>query len=120
MNTAGRLLSTTRTAVGAGSWLAPGSSWALFGLGPGSEVDGSTGTATRLFAARELALGVGLHHPDREVRRALLRAGVAIDLVDLVASLIGVRRGSPRRSLVGVTAGAVFFAALGAAALREE
>lgn len=120
------LLSYSRAAVGVGTWAAPSASWRLFGLGdlapsgPVATAAGSAEVMTRLFAARDLVLGAGLRHPSPDVRRAVLQAGIAMDLVDATASVIGVRRGAPARSLVGVTAGALLLAALGAAALRDE
>ncbi len=110
-----------RMAVGAGTWLTPAGSMRLFGLGrmpAGSAA--SVALVGRLFAARELALGLAVHQPDPGLRRAALQAGVVIDSVDAIASLISVRSGAPRAVLVGGALGAATFAALGVVALREN
>lgn len=114
------LMSASRAAVGASTWLAPGPSWRTFGLGSLSEAGPSAGVVSRLFGVRDLALGLGVRHPDPAVRRAVLQAGVAIDSIDVVASLVGVRRGAPKATLLGVAAGAAVFVVLGTIALVEE
>ncbi|MCW2816043.1 MAG: hypothetical protein JWN84_3498 [Nocardioides sp.] len=120
MSAALTVLSGARTAVGVGGWVAPGTAWRTFGLGALPEALPSAAVMSRLFAVRDLAFGLGLRHPEPAVRRAVLQAGIAIDAVDVVASVVGVRRGAPRASLLGVTAGAAFFVVLGAVALGEE
>ena len=112
-------LATLRTGVGIGSWLAPTTSWRTFGMGAMTG-DGSSALMTRLFAVRDLALGLAVARSRAETRKTVLRIGVAVDLTDAVAALVAVTRdGAPRASLVGVGAGALFFAALGArAAMR--
>ena len=120
MSVALAVLSGARTAVGVGGWLAPRTSWQAFGLGECPADLPSAVVVNRLFAVRDLAFGLGLRHPDPAVRRAVLQAGIAIDAVDVVASAVGVRRGAPRASLLGVTAGAALFVVLGAVALGEE
>ncbi len=114
------LMSASRAAVGAGTWLAPGPSWRTFGLGSLADAGPSAGIISRLFGARELALALGVRHPDPAVRRVVLQAGVAIDSIDVAASLIGLRNGAPRATLLGVAAGAATFVVLGAIALAEE
>jgi hypothetical protein len=74
---------------------------------------------SRLFAVRDLALGLAVRHPRAEVRRAALQLGVAVDAVDVTASLIAARKGAPAASLVGVGVGAAFFVGLGLAALAD-
>lgn len=112
-------LALLRTGVGLGSWLSPTLSWRAFGLGPGG-ADPSAGAVTRLFGMRDLAMGLALRHPDPAVRAAVLRAGVCIDGVDVVAGLVAVRSGAPRGVLVGVAAGAALFVALGALGLQDD
>lgn len=111
-------LCVLRTGVGVGTWLAPGPSGRLFGLGPAmASPDGAL--VGRLFAVRDLVLAQALRHPDREVQRLALQAGLAIDAVDAVASVLAALRGGRRAGLVGVGCGALVFVALGAASLRE-
>lgn len=117
------VLSATRAAVGVATWLAPGASWRTFGLGrldAAGTAAPSAGVISRLFGVRDIALGLGLRHPDPQIRRVILRVGIAIDVVDTVASLLGVRAGAPKASLVGVAAGAALLGALGAIALAVE
>lgn len=110
------LMSVLRMFAGGFTWASPALSSRLFGLGkiaPG----GSPGLVARLFGVRDLVLGAGLHHPNPAVRKAVLQAGVACDSADIVASLIAVRAGAPKTTLLGATAGAALFVGLGAAAL---
>ena len=115
----GAVLSVLRGLVGAGTWASPASSWRTFGLGelhddPAAELIG------RLFGVRDLALAQGARHREPAVRRAALRAGVLCDSVDVVATLIALRRGAPKASGLLVGGGAALFAALGASALAGE
>lgn len=116
------VLGGTRAAVGVLAWAAPGRTMRLTGLGPAAagaaDAAASAGVVTRLFSSRDLALGWALLQPDPGVRTTALRVGLAVDLVDAAASVLGVRRGAHRASLVGVAAGALLLAALGAAALQ--
>ena len=108
----------TRTAVGAGMWLAPGRSARLFGLGPALD-QADPALVGRLFGVRDIALAQALRHPDPQLRRQALRLGVAVDTVDVVASLVAALRGGRRSGLVGVGAGALLFACTGLVALRD-
>ena len=110
-------LAALRSAVGLGSWLCPSLTWRTFGLGtPG---DPRATVITRLFGIRELALAQAVRHPSPEVRRAALQAGVAVDAIDIVASLVAIRRGAPKVILLTFVAGAALFVGLGAAGLAE-
>lgn len=111
-------LSVLRSTAGLVSWVSPAHSWRAFGLGPMRE-PGSAGVATRLFGVRDLALGMALHHPSSEVRKAAVTAGVGIDALDVAASVLGRRAGAPAASLFGVAAGATLFVALGVTVLAE-
>jgi hypothetical protein len=112
-------LSFLRTAVGVGTWAAPRLSGATFGLGPALAPPDSA-LIGRLFAVRELALAQALRHPDAQVQRAALHAGLVVDTVDAAASLIAAARGGRSTGLVGVGAGALLFVAIGALASRAE
>ena len=118
VGSAAAVLSFLRCLVGAGTWVRPSASYKTFGLwaleDPSAELVG------RLFGVRDLALGYAARHRNVEVRHAALRAGVACDSVDVVATLIALRRGAPRASGVLVGGGAALFAALGLAALNQD
>ena len=111
-------MSVLRIFAGAISWASPGHASKLFGVGS-APPDARTGLLSRLFGVRDLALGLAVRHPNADVRRTALQAGVAIDSADIVASLIAVRAGAPRTSLLGVAAGAALFVGLGIAGLAD-
>ena len=113
------VLSTLRSLVGTGTWISPSRSLRTFGLGEQGN-DPSGELIGRLFGVRDLALGQAARHPGGDVRRAALRAGVLCDSVDMVASLLAVRRGAPRVSGALVGGGAALFAVLGVLALAGE
>ena len=85
-------LSVLRSLVGVVTWLNPLHGGRAFGLGRISE-DPATAFVARLFGVRDLALGQAVRHPNPEVRRAALQAGVVIDSVDVVAGLIALEEG---------------------------
>ncbi|QII00419.1 hypothetical protein BH92_11530 [Rhodococcoides fascians A21d2] len=112
-------LSVLRSTAGLVSWVSPAHSWRAFGLGPMRQA-GSAGVVTRLFGVRDLALGMALHHPSADVRKAAVEAGIAIDVLDVAASVLGRRAGAPASSLVGVAAGATLFVVLGATIIADS
>jgi len=65
-------------------------------------------------------LGAGIHHRNPAVRTSALQAGLVCDAADVVASVLAVRRGAPKTTLLGVTAGAALFIGLGVDALRHN
>ena len=108
-----------RSAVGVGTWISPKASYRTFGLGVMDDTPANVLVA-RLFAVRELLFGLGLKHPEPQVRRAVLQAGMVADSVDVVASLIALGKGAPKGTWAGFVLGASTFVALGAVALAEE
>lgn len=112
-------LSVLRSTAGLVSWVSPAHSWRAFGLGPMRQA-GSAGVATRLFGVRDLALGMALHHSSADVRKAAVEAGIAIDVLDVAASVLGRRAGAPASSLVGVAAGATLFVVLGVTIIADS
>lgn len=110
-------MSAMRMFAGGISWAAPSLSSRLFGLGRLPD-DANAGLVTRLFGVRDLVLGAALHHPEPAVQKAVLQAGLVCDAADVAASLIALRAGAPKTMLMGVTAGAGLFLALGAVAAR--
>lgn len=113
------VLSVLRSAVGVGTWISPAVSGRVFALGPIGD-DPRTALIARLFGVRELVLAQAVRHPSPEVRRTALQVGVAVDAVDLVASLVALRKGASKATLLTVTAGAALFIGLGVAALARE
>jgi len=114
-----KVLGVLRTGVGVLSWVSPAASWRTFGLGS-IGADPSSGLVTRLFGSRDFALGQMVLCPDPKVRRAGLQVGVAVDAVDMVASLVALRKGAPKATIVTATGGAASFVALGLFALARE
>lgn len=110
-------MSVIRMSAGGISWAAPGLSSRVFGLGKLPD-DASVGLVTRLFGVRDLVLGAALHYPEPAVQKAVLQAGLVCDAADVAASLIALRAGAPKTTLLGATAGAGLFLVLGAFALR--
>ena len=113
------VLSVLRVLAGASSWLSPGGSWRMFGLGS-MRGDPSAALITRLFGVRDIALGLSIRYPSADVRRAALMAGVAINSIDAVAGLLALRNGAPKATGPLVAGGAAFFAVLGVIALQQE
>lgn len=112
-------MSVGRMFAGGISLLSPTASWRVFGLGstaPGA----STGLIARLFGIRDFVLGAAVHHPDPTVRRAVLQAGLICDLTDITSSLIALRAGAPKITLLTAAGGAAAFAAIGLTALRDR
>jgi hypothetical protein len=112
-------LSVLRSGVGVLSWASPELTSRVFALGS-LEGDQRSTVITRLFGIRELTLAQATRHPNPEIRKAALQAGVAIDSIDIVATLMAVRKGAPKAILLTFAAGAGVFVALGLAALNEE
>ncbi|MEE2060002.1 hypothetical protein [Rhodococcus artemisiae] len=74
------------------------------------------GVWIKAFGVRDIVLGAAALHPDATVRRANLRAGIAMDLIDAVVVADAARRGLPRKAaLVGIAlaGGTAAFAAFG-------
>lgn len=113
------VLSGLRSMVGALSWAAPSTTWRTFGLGS-MQRDPRAALVTRLFGARELALGLAVQHPDKTVRRTALQAGVVIDAADIAVSLVALKRGAPKAITLTFVAGASLFVALGLTALARD
>ena len=112
-------MSVLRMLAGGGTWAAPRLSWRTFGLGPlqgGAPRDAGRSPVRR---ARPGARSGG-EAPDPDVRRAALQVGVAVDAVDVVSTLLAVRRGAPKATLLLVAGGAALFVGLGLAALADD
>jgi hypothetical protein len=115
----GRTLTMLRFIVGGGTWLAPRTAGRIFGL----DVDANPQASYvgRLFGVRDAILGVGLAATSGDARRLWWRVGVACDLADVVAGVLGRRSGDlPARSAAMLTGTAIAAASLGAAALAAD
>jgi len=114
-----RVLAGLRAGVGIISWASPSLTGRIFGVGDIGD-DPRAAVVTRLFGIRELTLAAAAAHPDPTIQRAALKAGVAVDAVDVVATLIAIRKGAPKVIALTFAAGAATFVALGAAGLRAR
>ncbi len=83
----------TRMAVGATTWIAPRTAGLIFGLGNVAD-DHRAALVARLFGSRDLCSARAVvAADDAEAVRSALALGVAVDLLDVVATVFGVRRG---------------------------
>ncbi|NKR44539.1 hypothetical protein GS506_04455 [Rhodococcus hoagii] len=76
----------------------------------------------KAFGVRDIVLGVAALHPDDAVRRATLKAGVVMDVVDAGVVAGAARQGLPRRAaVIGIllAAGTATFAAGGPAIIGK-
>ena len=112
-------ISGGRIVAGVLSWASPKLSSRVFLLGR-SDPDGRSGLMFRLFGVRDLALGLALQHPSADVRKFALQAGVAIDSADVLATILAVRAGAPKSSILGAAGGAALFVLLGLKALADQ
>jgi hypothetical protein len=113
------VFSTMRALVGILSWISPSASWKAFGLGA-IGADARPPLITRLFGVRELALAAGLQSPEPALRRAVLRTGIVVDGVDIVASIFALRKGAPKWIWLTFVVGASTFIGLGIGGLAKE
>lgn len=112
-------LAALRIAVGSSAWLTPNLAARLFGLDP----DGNPQAPYlgRLFGVRDVALAAGTLASEGSARRSWLVAGLACDLADAAAALLGRRGGylsTPVSALL--LAPALAAAGMGIVALRGE
>lgn len=85
----------------------------------------------KAFGVRDIVLGAAALHPDDGVRRATLKAGIVMDVVDAGVVVAAARQGLPRRAaVIGMllaagtaafaTVGPVILARLSAPAARQR
>lgn len=84
-----RVLAYVRLGLGA-MWPAPGLGAKLFGLDP--DADGSLRMMARLFAIRDLVLGLALLQSDGEDQDRLVDLGMVVDAADLAAIVLAASR----------------------------
>ncbi|HTZ44770.1 MAG TPA: hypothetical protein VMB79_12985 [Jatrophihabitans sp.] len=102
--------------VGAAAFLAPGAGAKTFGI----PADGEGKYLVRLFAARNVALTAGLLASRGNARRLWYQAGIACDVLDLGAGLIGFAEGKKRSSATVDTAASLLATAFGVAGLLRD
>lgn len=106
-----------RIGIGVLAWGAPDLAGRLFGLDP--KRNPQSPYLGRLFGIRDLALGAGTLAADAQARRNWLAAGLACDVADTAAALLGQRAGylsTPVALMLAVPA--LSGVALGAVALH--
>ena len=109
-------LSYGRIVIGLLSWLAPNVIAKLFGI---KEVDEAK-MPSRLFGARDLALGVGTLTATGETKAKLVQLGVLCDALDLGAAVVGKREGAlSQRTTIMLGAAAASAVAAGVAELSS-
>jgi len=115
-------LVSLRFGLATGSWLAPRWTGRLFGLEP--DINPVSPYLARLFGARAAWLGTELLLAESdEARRELIRRHMAIDVVDLAATLLGWQQGYLNRRgvlLTGLGAVPAIGLALGASGARPD
>ena len=115
----GGQLAVGRIVIGIGSWAVPRLVERAFGIDAGANP--AAGYPMRLFAVRDLILGLGALNTSGDERKRWLQAGLACDLADIAAAGVSAKDGSlpPGAALFGGAA-AVSGAALGLLALRSD
>jgi hypothetical protein len=104
-------------AIGAGGWLMPRTSAALFGMGSAGR-DPNTALMFRMFGIRDLLLGSALQPAVPVPASVALKAGLVADSMDFLAGLRQMRQASRGSRGWGLTLGAAAFALAGAGLLR--
>jgi hypothetical protein len=108
-----------RAALGGAVWIAPRRTARLFFI----DLDANPQLAyfARLYAARELALAVGMMQSQGRGRRIWVRLALAVDAVDGLAALLAAHDGSlPKRAAAALVALPASAIAQGFKALSEE
>ena len=103
-------LAALRIAVGGGAWLTPNLASRLFGLDP--DRNPQAPYLGRLFGVRDVALAAGTLASEGRARRSWLVAGLACDVADTAAALLG-RRGGYLSTPVSLMLAAPALAAVG-------
>ena len=113
-----RNVTTLRILIGVVSYLAPRLGSRLFGLD--ADRNPQSVYIGRLFGVRDVVLGVGALQSSGAVRKQWLQMGMACDIADVGAAVLGRRDGSlPLGTALMVGGTAVAAAAMSAAAAGE-
>jgi hypothetical protein len=108
-----RLLICALRCIGAATFLVPAVGARTFGVNADTE-----GTyLVRLFAARNVALIGGLAASSGQGRRLWYQAGIACDVLDIAAGLLGLRSSEERSSTLVHTGASLLATLLGVAGL---
>jgi hypothetical protein len=117
MPTPGTTLSALRLAIGVSAWAAPNVTGKVFGLDPVANPQAAY--LARLFGVRDVALAGFAKGADAESRPLAWQLGIASDLLDGVAAVLGARNGTLSKQTAIMAGGTALVAAgLGAAALQ--
>ncbi|GAA2435970.1 hypothetical protein GCM10010191_58430 [Actinomadura vinacea] len=112
-------LARGRVALGAVALAAPGLTARLTGMGGGKDGAASRDLVTRMFAAREIALGAAYLIGTDSDRRLLARLGLMVDSLDTLSGTRS-RKGLPLPITAAAVVGAGGCAALGAAKVAKD
>ncbi|MEV5825152.1 hypothetical protein AB0L25_06200 [Spirillospora sp. NPDC052242] len=110
-------LARGRVALGVAAFAAPALTVRAMGMGRGA--DGGRDFVTRMFAAREIALGAGYLLSGEEGRKLWARLGFGVDSLDVVTGLRG-RKRVPLWAAAGALAVSGSAAAIGAAKVARD
>ena len=114
-----RTLCGIRFALGSSTWLTPRLAGTVMGLDP--RVNESAPYLGRLFAARDIVLGVGTAQSKGDVQKQWLTFGVVVDALDTLAAVAAIRAGELRgRGALGGVGIAAAATALGVVALSGD
>jgi hypothetical protein len=104
-----------RFTTGLVSWVAPGKTASVLGLGS----DRQQPFTTQLFGSRELTLAVAItDSASPQLQRRALQLGLLVDTLDMIAAVRGIRGQTlSTRGVLLTGGGAALFAGLGLAAL---
>jgi hypothetical protein len=111
-----RILLAVLRSAGSGAFLAPGVAARALGLSRDTESE----YLVRLFAARNIALTLGLLMSDDHGRRAWWRAGVVCDVLDALAGVLAARAGKSSSGAAVDICASLTAAGIGVAGLRTE
>lgn len=102
--------------TGVGAFLAPQLAAPVLAL----DVNPQTTYVVRLFAARNLAMTMGLWKSRLPARRLWWQASVVCDVLDVVAAVLALRAGKERSSALTETGASLVAAGLGVAGLLAD
>lgn len=110
-------LPAARLAIGAGAYAFPDLTGKVFGLDMAD--NHSAVFMGRLFAVRDIVLGVGALASTGEARALWWRLGILADAADATAGYLGLKAGAPKLGMIMSTAAALSAIGMGLAAARS-
>jgi hypothetical protein len=102
--------------IGGGAFLLPRVGVKQLGL----HDDVESAYMMRLFAARNIAMTLGLLASNGSSRKLWWQAGIACDVLDAAAGLLALREGKPRQSAIVDTSASLVATGLGVAGLVTD